>query len=246
MEFWDDLIDSGQADVCWGGGQSLFDQLMFENLLIPLDSPLMQDVASRVNESIAGADMIRNNTAGDIIWIASAMSTYGILVNHDFLTANSLPVPVNWTDPANITYASIGVPTIALANAPDSVSAKMIYHIILQALGWDDGWITLARMAGSANIYGGIIEAFVAVQNGDVGISLVYDYYGFHAVNANPDCEYIIPQDQTIVNGDPIAIAATSSKKALADRPRIPASEFHCPKVTPKITRMAMYLPYLR
>jgi ABC-type Fe3+ transport system substrate-binding protein len=217
--FWDDLIDLGQIDVCWGGGPAQFDQLMLDNLLAPLTSPLMLDVASRVNDTVASSDMIRNNTDGDIIWIATSISSFGIVVNHDFLTTHSLPVPRNWTDLANITYASFltAVPAIAMANAPDSVTVKMIYHIILQALGWDEGWISITRMAGSANIYSGVIEALVAVQNGDVGIGLMFDYYGLWAENTNPDCEYIIPQDGALIQGEPIAIANTSTQKDLAE-----------------------------
>ncbi|MEM2143516.1 MAG: ABC transporter substrate-binding protein, partial [Candidatus Thorarchaeota archaeon] len=85
------------------------------------------------------------------------------------------------------------------------------------ALGWDAGWITLARMAGSANIYGGSVETQSAAETGQVGIAMSIDFYGYQTQYRNPDCEYIVPEGQTIVNADPIAIAATTSKMELAE-----------------------------
>ena len=66
-------------------------------------------------------------------------------------------------------------------------------------------------MAGSAIIYGGSVETQSASEQGSVGISMSIDFYGYLTQFKNPDCEYILPEGQSIVNGDPIAIAATSS-----------------------------------
>ena len=84
-------------------------------------------------------------------------------------------------------------------------------------MGWDNGWITLARMAGSSNIYSGSVETQQASEQGQVGISMSIDFYGYLSQFRNPDTEYILPEGQSIVNGDPIAIAATSSQPDLAE-----------------------------
>jgi len=218
-EFWDDLIDLGQVDVCWGGGPTLFDQLNRDNRLAPLNSSLMLEVAARVPDTIAGANMKRNNTHGDTVWIAAAISSFGFTVNHAFLDEYGLPVPHTWTDLANVTYGSLlpATPTIAMGNAPDTTSNTRIYEIITQGFGWDEGWITMARMAGSSNIYGGSVETQSAVETGQVGIAMSIDFYGFQTQYRNSACEYIVPEGQTIVNGDPIAISATTSKEELAE-----------------------------
>ncbi|MFW9845942.1 MAG: ABC transporter substrate-binding protein [Candidatus Thorarchaeota archaeon] len=217
--FWDDLIDMGQIDVCWGGPPLLFDQLMNDSLLMPLTSPKMMDAASRVNDTIAGTDMKRYDLDGNLTWIVSSLSSYGIVINHDFLTTYGLPVPANWTDLANITYASLMpvLPVITMANAPDSTSTKIIYHIILQALGWENGWKNITRMAGSANIYSSVVGAISDVSLGSAGIGLALDNYGFWAINSNPDCEYIVPQDGTLVQGHPIALAANGHHTDLGE-----------------------------
>ncbi len=218
-EYWDDLIDSGAVDVCWGGGPTLFDQLMRDDRLLPLTSELMLTAASRVNDSIAGADMKRYNDNSDLVWIAAAISSFGFTVNHKFLDDHSLPVPSTWTDLASPIYGSLlpTVPTIAMGNAPDTTSNTRIYEIITQGLGWEQGWATLARMAGSARIYLGSVETQSAAETGQVGISMSIDFYGYTTQAKNPDCEYILPEGQTIVNGDPVAIAATTTHPEWAE-----------------------------
>lgn len=221
FEFWDEVIDTGEADVAWGGGPTSFDQLMRDGRLAPLTSTLMTTAAARVNDTIAGADMKRRNTSGELMWVAAAISSFGFTVNHDFLTTNSLPVPNNWTDLAKPIYGSL-LPTkssIAMGHAPGTTSNTRIYEIITQGLGWNQGWTTMARMVGNADIYGGSVATQQAVESStpSAGVAMSIDFYGYQSQALNPDCEYIIPQDQTIVNGDPIAIPATSSKKSLAE-----------------------------
>ncbi|MHA2042307.1 MAG: ABC transporter substrate-binding protein, partial [Candidatus Thorarchaeota archaeon] len=219
FQFWDDVIDTNGADVCWGGGPTSFDQLAQDGRLSPLTSTLMADAADRVNDTIAGANMKRNNTQDQLVWVAAAISSFGFTVNHDFLTTHSLPVPSNWTDLAKPIYGSLlpTTPTIAMGHAPGTTSNTRIYEIMTQGLGWNEGWANMARMAGSSNIYGGSVDTQQAAETGEVGISMSIDFYGYQTQENNPDTEYIIPQDQTIVNGDPIAIASTSSQKQLAE-----------------------------
>jgi len=218
-EFWDDLIDGGTIDVCWGGGPTLFDQLARDNLLLPLNSTAMATAASRVNDTIAGVEMKRYNDAEQLMWVAAAISTFGFTINNQFLTDYLLPTPSTWTDLADPIWASLlpTITTIAMGNAPDTTSNTRIYEIITQALGWQDGWTTMARMTGSSSIYGGSVETQNAVETGDVGVAMSIDFYGYLSQARNPDCQYIVPEGQTIVNGDPIAIAATTAQQAAAE-----------------------------
>ncbi|MFW9963790.1 MAG: ABC transporter substrate-binding protein [Candidatus Sifarchaeia archaeon] len=210
--FWDDLIDLGQIDVCWGGGPTVFDQLMLDGRLEPLDSALMQETAERVPDELAAVDMKRYNDQDQLMWMAAAISSFGFTVDHDFLDTHSLPTPTNWTDLADPIWGSLlpAIPTIGMGNAPDTTSNTRIYEIMTQSLGWDEGWINMARMAGSSNIYGGSVETQLSVRTGEVGVAMTIDFYGYQNERLNPDNEYILPEDQTIINGDPIAIAANA------------------------------------
>jgi ABC-type Fe3+ transport system substrate-binding protein len=219
QEFWDDLLTTGQIDVCWGGGPTLFDQLMRDNYLASLNDSLMQTIAARVNDTIAGAIMKRLDPHGNLVWIAAAISSFGFTINNRFLSDYNLTAPATWTDLSQPVYGSLlpTIPTIAMGNAPDTTSNTRIYEIITQGMGWDAGWSTLARMAGSSNIYSGSTETQGAAELGQVGIAMSIDFYGYLSQYKNPDCHYVVPEGQTIVNGDPIAIANNTSHKDLAE-----------------------------
>lgn len=205
--FWDTVIDNGGVDILWGGGPTLFDQMQRDGNLHSLNSTKLLTVLDRVPDEIAGADMKRLNGNGDVIWVAAAISTFGFTVNHAFLDANSLPTPTNWTHLAQPLWGSLlPTATIAMGNAPKTTSNTRIYEIITQGMGWNTGWITLARMAGSARLYQGSVETQAAAENQDVGVSMSIDFYGYSTQANNPDCEYILPEGESIVNGDPIAI----------------------------------------
>jgi hypothetical protein len=72
-------------------------------------------------------------------------------------------------------------------------------------------------MSGSAKMMGGSVETQNEAEQGNVGVSMSIDFYGYLSQARNPDCEYIVPEGQSIVNGDPIAIASTTSQQALAE-----------------------------
>jgi ABC-type Fe3+ transport system substrate-binding protein len=216
--FWDDVIEAGGIDVLWGGGPTLFDNMQRGNYLEPLTSAKMLAVLDRVPDEIAGADMKRKDGSGDVVWVAAAISTFGFTINTVFLEENDLPHPNNWTHLAQPIWGSLlPTATIAMGNAPKTTSNTRIYEIITQGMGWDAGWVTMARMAGSARLYQGSVETQSASENGDVGVSMSIDFYGYNSQANNPNCEYVLPEGETIVNGDPIAICINSEQKNLAE-----------------------------
>ncbi|MFW9888946.1 MAG: ABC transporter substrate-binding protein, partial [Candidatus Thorarchaeota archaeon] len=188
--------------------------------LYPLTSAAMQTVEARVPDEFGGVDLKRNNSADQLSWIAAAVSTFGFTTNNYFLNSWSLPTPLSWSDLGNVTYGQYlpTLPTIALANAPFSSSNRRCYEIISQGYGWDAGWDLLARMSGNGQMPGGSSSVKAAVDNGAVGVAMSIDFYGYQSAYDRPGvCEYIVPSDYTVINGDPIAIAATSTQKDLAE-----------------------------
>jgi ABC-type Fe3+ transport system substrate-binding protein len=216
--FWDDVISAGGIDVLFGGGPTLFDQMQRDGNLEPLNWSSIETILDRVPDEIAGADMKRTNGNGDVVWVAAAISSFGFTVNHAFLDTYSLPTPANWTDLAQPIWGSLlPTATIAMGNAPKTTSNTRIYEIITQGMGWDTGWVTMARMAGSARLYQGSVQTQQAAENQEVGVSMSIDFYGYNTQLNNPDCEYILPEGETIVNGDPIAIVKDTPKRDLAE-----------------------------
>jgi ABC-type Fe3+ transport system substrate-binding protein len=180
----------------------------------------MQAAAARVPDAFGGVDLKRNNTADQLVWVAAAVSTFGFTTNNFFLDDWVLDTPASWSDLGNWTYGQYLplLPTIAISDAPASSSNRRCYEIISQGYGWEAGWDLLARIAANSQMPGGSSAVKAAVDNGAVGVACSIDFYGYQSAFDRPGvCEYIVPSDYTVINGDPIAIAATSTQKAIAE-----------------------------
>ncbi|MDQ1280882.1 MAG: transporter substrate-binding protein, partial [Thermoproteota archaeon] len=215
---WRDTIGATDVDVAWGGGPTLFDTLVSYNLLSPLENgTYAMQMTNEINDTIAGGSMKRFDNQQRVLWVAAAISSFGFTINNDVLTIDQLPTPNRWEDLANETYGKLlPIATISMGNAPGTTSNTRIYEIIIQAFGWNDGWRILTRMAGNAGIYGGSVETQSAVEQGSVAVGMSIDYYGFTSHVNFPSCQYILPQGETIINGDPIALVSRSKYKSAA------------------------------
>jgi ABC-type Fe3+ transport system substrate-binding protein len=204
----------GDFDVAWGGGPTLFDTLYLEGLLAPLEGSLVEGALKQIPDVFAGAPMKRLGPDGRVYWVAAAVSSFGFTVNHDVLKRYNLPIPRSWADLASPTLGRPLVtelrPMVSIADPLRSTSHTRMYEIILQAYGWDRGWVTLTFMAANSLIEGGSAEARDNVIQGRVAVAITIDFYGYTAMKANPSTEYIAPAGETIVNGDPIALLKTS------------------------------------
>lgn len=215
---WIDVIlnPAGMPDVAWGGGPTLFDELIAAGLLSKMNGTYMEEVAARVPDEIAGAPMKRNDTDGDNLWIAAAISSFGFTVNNETWAAKSLPWPSTWE---NLTSPDYYHPTatIAMGNAPGTTSNTRIYEIIVQKFGWDLGWDTLTWMGGNAKIYGGSVQTQTAVETGEVAVGMTIDFYGYTSMYKYSYCQYVLPVNGSICNGDPIAIPTTCQHREAAE-----------------------------
>jgi ABC-type Fe3+ transport system substrate-binding protein len=215
---WTETIDAADVDVAWGGGPTLFDTLIDNDLLATLEEgSYALQMANEINDTLAGSSMKRFDGQDRILWIAAAISSFGFTINNDFLADAQLPVPNKWEDLANETYGKLlPLPSISMGNAPGTTSNTRIYEIIIQAFGWDEGWRILTRMAGNAGIYGGSVETQSAVEQGEVGVSMSIDFYGYTSQIDFPSTQYVLPEGQSIINGDPIALVSKSKHKDAA------------------------------
>lgn len=206
---WESYIIGGEADVAWGGGPTLFDSLFQRGLLAPLTSKSALEAVAQIPDEIVGVPMKRMKD-GKVYWVAAAISSFGFTVNHMRLRDYNLPVPRSWSDLASPTLGRTLVefnePALAIADPTQSTSHTRMYEIILQRYGWSEGWKLLTLMAANAEIYPGSGDARDAVIQGDVAVAITIDFYGYTATYMNPNCEYIVPEGESIVNGDPIAL----------------------------------------
>ncbi len=219
---WPTYIEKQHIDVAWGGGPTLFDLLFKKGLLRPLQTKLALEAASQIPDTFAGQPMKRVKD-GKIYWVAAAVASFGFTVNYD--VAKQLGFDVSklksWRDLASdelgIILAKHGTPALAIADPTQSTSNTRIYEIILQAYGWEEGWRILTLMAANARIEpaSGLVRDDVI--NGIVMVGITIDFYGYTAERINKACKYILPQGETIVNGDPIAVTSYTEHPEAAE-----------------------------
>ena len=211
---WKKYIETGQADIGWGGGPTLFDSLYKEGLLAPLTSEEVLKAIKEVPDEILGVPMKRTGKDGKIYWVAAAIASFGFTVNYDRMEDYGLSTPKSWRDLASPELGKVlvkfGEPALGIADPTASTSNTRMYEIILQRYGWVEGWKILTLMAANAEVYSGSSDVRDAVMRGDIAVGITIDFYGYTAKLNNPKCEYIVPKGESIVNGDPIALAKNS------------------------------------
>ena len=216
VDYWRATIEQGGVDVAFGGGPTLFNQLIALGLLQPITGSQALSVVNTLPRALGTALMRINDNQGRPLWVAAAISSFGFTVNDIFMSRYSLSTPLLWSDLASPDMER-DFPTIALAKPSLSTSHTRVYTILLQAFGWDAGWSLLRRIAANGRIYDGSVESQTAVETGEVGVSVSIDFYGYGSHLRDPNLEYILPAGQSIVNGDPIAIVNGTQNKDAAE-----------------------------
>lgn len=195
------------ADVFFGGGLETFIELEEKELLQKLEGKF--EVLSQLN----GVPL----RGGDDVWIAAALSGFGILYNRQIAARDKLPVPATWGDLGKKQLQG----RIELADPRKSGSAHVAYEIILQSMGWDEGWKTLAAMAGNSRAFIESSSQLVNdVSSGEAVFVPAIDFYARAKINAagKDKMGYIIPKEQSVVTPDPIGILRGARNKTDAEK----------------------------
>ncbi len=216
----DTITRSGDIDIAWGGGPVVFDIVNGEGLLSPLESDAVTAILDVIPDEISGAASKRI-VDGDVMWAGSAISSFGFTLNTEFLETEGLPAPTTWMDLGNETYAQFSlfpsVTAIGTADATLSTSNTRMFEIILQTYGWEEGWELLTRKGANSRIFDKSESVRDAAIQGIIGAGTTIDFYGYTAQLEEPElCKYVLPQDGTAVNADPIALVSTSEEPEAA------------------------------
>ena len=208
--FYRHMTDSNfGVSIGWGGGPTLFNTLINDDAISPITNPTVVSLLeSVVPNNISGATTRSYNSQNQLLWAASALSSFGFTVNLDVLAQRNLPKPTTWEELASPNFfTSQSIPNVGLGNAPDTTSNTRIYQILIQKFGWEKAFAIMTGMAGNGKIYGGSVETRSSVIQGETAVAMTIDFYGLIAMQENPRTEYIVPENASIVNGDPIALA---------------------------------------
>jgi ABC-type Fe3+ transport system substrate-binding protein len=204
-------------DLLYGGGTDIYMGLAKEGRLQRLD-------ANAPNRdrllTLLAPDRIRPQLNGiplydpDGQWFGPMLSSFGILCNREVLRRIGEPEPRRWADlgaPGFQGWVSAGDPRM-------TGSLHMVYEIILQSHGWDDGFALLLRLG--ANTHSFIRDSGTltrTVTNGDAAAAGNVDANALSAVGRNPDLlAYHLPIGETIINPDAVAVLKGAPHPQLA------------------------------
>jgi ABC-type Fe3+ transport system substrate-binding protein len=147
-------------------------------------------------------------------WFGPMVSSFGILSNLEVLRRIGRPVPRHWADlgePALQGWVAAGDPRL-------TGSLHMVYEIILQSHGWDDGFALLLRLGANTNRFirdSGTLTR--SVTEGAAATAGNLDANALSAVGRNPGLlRYEIPEGETVVNPDAIAVFKGAPRPQLA------------------------------
>ncbi len=138
-------------------------------------------------------------------WYGAALSSFGIMYNEELRELLKLPKTTAWQDLGNLEL----IGRIGAADPRESGSAHMVYEIILQTLGWEEGFALLTKLGGNVRGFSAGANAIPTdVVAGQVIYGLAIDFYAYGqiAVVGADKIKYVVPADGAVVTADPIAI----------------------------------------
>lgn len=206
-----ETVPDGQGigiDVLFGGGTDIYLRFAGQGLLdkVKISRPIL----ARIPTDLNGVPLY--DAEGR--WYGAMLSSFGILYNRWVLERIGQPEPRRWEDlgrPELRTWVSAGDPRL-------SGSVHMVYEIILQGQGWEQGFRLLLRLgANTLSFIGDSGTLTRMVTNGEVATAGNVDANAFIALARQPDLiGYHLPEGETIINPDAIAVLRGAPHPGLA------------------------------
>lgn len=198
-------------DMFFGGGTDVYLRLVAKDLLSPYKLPAVQ--LEQIPQLFHGIPIYD----AEHRWYGAALSSFGIMYNDELRTMLQLPEATAWEDLGNA--ALLG--RIGAADPRESGSAHMMYEIILQTHGWEEGFALLTKIGGNVRGFSAganVIPTDVVAGQVIYGLAIDFYAYGQIAVVGEDKIKYVMPMDGTVVNPDSIAILKGAPNMAVAQK----------------------------
>lgn len=156
-------------------------------------------------------------------WVATALSSFGILFNRDVHEELGLHPPRTWMDLTDSRYMD----ELALADPRQSGSIATTYNSILNEHGWDRGWRVLRAISANARTFArSSVQPVLDVSAGEAAAGLCIDFYGRYQAQTlrrgdgprGRRLGYIEPPGATFIDPDPVSILRGGPNPTLARR----------------------------
>jgi len=138
-------------------------------------------------------------------WYGVALSSFGILYNKRVLELEHLPVVQTWRELAE--KAPPG--SIGSGDPRNSGTVHMMYEMILQRYGWDEGWRILTLLAAKMRAFDRAASTSAKdVSAGNTAYTLAIDFYALTQISAagKENVGFILPRDCATISPDGIGI----------------------------------------
>ena len=141
-------------------------------------------------------------------------SGYGFMWNANYLRQHNLLIPLSWEDLLKPEYQG----HIAMSSPIRSGTTHVIVEIVLQEMGWREGWAYLQQLAGNlATVTARSFGVSQGILRQRFGLGLVIDFFAFSAQYENPDIGFNYSSPTTFLPVS-IGIVKNSSRVPLAKK----------------------------
>jgi|TARA_Y100000310_G_scaffold286082_1_gene309967 ABC-type Fe3+ transport system substrate-binding protein len=198
-------------DIFWGGGTTTYLELKRDGFLASYRLPA--NLSDEIPDKVAGVPLFDESGT----WYASAMSSFGIFYNKKILQFDNLPTPATWRDLADARFSN----QLILTDPRRSGSAAVMNTIVLQSLGWYEGFELLAMIAGNNRKFThSSSDPIKAVVAGDAAAAMAIDFYAKSKIGdlGAENLGFTLPPGQNVLDPDPVAILKGAPNRRVAER----------------------------
>jgi iron(III) transport system substrate-binding protein len=197
-------------DLMFGGGITEHALLAERGQARPIG---LQELATDIPETVQG--LPTRDPQGR--WQATALSSFGIIYHKQACAERKIPVPVTWADLARPEYYG----WVSMADPMRSGSNRQCLTLILQSLGWEEGWAAILRMAANSRAL--LLHSSDVINNVSAGVSLVGLSVSFSAMQEIESrgadrLAYLNPPGATAITPDLITVLNGAAHPELATR----------------------------
>jgi len=187
------------VDLFFGGGTDPYYKLKREGVLerVSVPAPVLQKIP-RVH---AGTEL----WDADSTWYGAVLSGFGIVYNKRVIELMNFRVPSGWNELADPRYAG----WVGAADLRNSGTMHLMFEIILQAYGWEQGWRIITGITANTKTFTkGANEVPKMVAKGDVAFGLAIDFYGWAEVSEAGEDKvgFLLPAELTIIGADALGM----------------------------------------
>lgn len=157
----------------------------------------------------------------DLHWFGTALSGFGIVYNIDALRQLGVPEPQTWADLADPRL----IGWIALADPGQSGSIATVFDVILQRLGWEEGWRIVREASANTRYFADSSSKIpIDVSLGEAAMGMCIDFYGRTQAQFIRDADgserlgYVDPPRLSDIDPDPISLLNGGPNRDLAIR----------------------------